>query len=800
MSKKFPRPLQLVSADRSGQLVLHGEGEAFLRNLAGPFAVVVVTGKYRTGKSFLLNRCVLGLHGSRGFATSALTTSCTRGLLLYPQLLQRGERRVLVLDSEGTASMEASANHDAKLIAVALLLSSVLVVNSVGAIDETALSSLGLVANVAESMADERWDRPALLWALRDLALELSGREGETLEPDEYLEHVLSSSMHAESEGKRDVRQQIREIFGVRRLQPFVRPATDESKLQTLSAVPDTELRPEFLEQRRSFERVLDELVCSPKTLGGEPVDGNALLTLLNAVLSAVNAGAVPDVVDAFESLLVSKLADWLATTKSQLRAAAEELRLTLPTSPERLHLDLPQQPRSLERAGGRAEAARLELERFLSEILERVLAANSEKAESWFSTRLASCSNLEDLNQLLRDSSARLGAFLTLELLPRLLTPHIFESWHGDRVKREMSSELAASEERRRRTEERAELAEQEAVELRNHLERVTDDLTKHLRSDDETWRARTESGEQEELRQELRRALEEASDTRAASQSLRLGIQQQEDVIGSLTNAQNQIRGELEEVRRELTSEREQRTEASVDFSRSRTDFDEAVTALRRSLLTEVHEASARASSEMRLVTTENRELSAERDEVRALLLRTQASAEELSVALESEKILSEERERANASELHALRMESARRLAEKVESMTKSVKETQVELNRARGQILDTERRAMRLEFVNEDLKRKAGEVETLQLSSRKSQRTAEELHEQLRHSTATSEYSRAVCDELRSQLKESDRSNREALQQLRSTLLEQQLQNAKLEAELSLHRGFSQNLRM
>lgn len=45
----------------------------------------------------------------------------------------------MLIDTEGLGSLEEDANHDAKIFALALLMSSMLIYNSVGSIDDEAI-------------------------------------------------------------------------------------------------------------------------------------------------------------------------------------------------------------------------------------------------------------------------------------------------------------------------------------------------------------------------------------------------------------------------------------------------------------------------------------------------------------------------------------------------------------------------------------------------------------------------------------------------------------------------------------
>jgi hypothetical protein len=59
---------------------------------------------------------------------------------------------MIVIDTEGLGAYDEDENHDAKIVMLALLLSSLIIYNSVGTIDENALSNLSLVINLSKKI------------------------------------------------------------------------------------------------------------------------------------------------------------------------------------------------------------------------------------------------------------------------------------------------------------------------------------------------------------------------------------------------------------------------------------------------------------------------------------------------------------------------------------------------------------------------------------------------------------------------------------------------------------------------
>ena len=99
---------------------------------------------------------------------------------------------MLVVDSEGLGGLDEDNNHDMRIFSLALLISSFFIYNSMGQIDEAAISSLSLVVNLTKhiqlkvlrdmngdydepSTADHASDLdsvlPNFLWVVRDFSL-----------------------------------------------------------------------------------------------------------------------------------------------------------------------------------------------------------------------------------------------------------------------------------------------------------------------------------------------------------------------------------------------------------------------------------------------------------------------------------------------------------------------------------------------------------------------------------------------------------------------------------------------------
>ena len=75
-----------------------------------------------------------------------------------------------------------------KLLMLVFLISSTVVYNSMGAIDEQALDQLRVIVNLKNSLASQApREKTKLVWVLRDFALQLVDRNGLEITADEYL-------------------------------------------------------------------------------------------------------------------------------------------------------------------------------------------------------------------------------------------------------------------------------------------------------------------------------------------------------------------------------------------------------------------------------------------------------------------------------------------------------------------------------------------------------------------------------------------------------------------------------------
>lgn len=287
--------------------------------------IISLVGKYRTGKSFLLNRVIINnKENKEGFAVAPTIKPCTKGIWLWsnPLIITNSNNNnepfpVYLIDTEGLGAYDEEINHDSKIFLIAILISSLFIYNSFGTIDEAALSNLSFILNLSKSLKlknslqkDDDDDIisnstneenelakyfPCLFWLLRDFVLKLVDSEGNPISSKQYLENSLM-----EQQGTTDtileknlIRKKIKNYFIERDCFPMVRPVENEKDLQNLMNLPDEDIRPEFITQSNHLREMIYSKV-KPKNFGGKILSGEMLIELLESIINSINDGAIP--------------------------------------------------------------------------------------------------------------------------------------------------------------------------------------------------------------------------------------------------------------------------------------------------------------------------------------------------------------------------------------------------------------------------------------------------------------------------------------------------------------------------
>uniref|UniRef100_A0A4W5NIX3 Guanylate binding protein 2 n=1 Tax=Hucho hucho TaxID=62062 RepID=A0A4W5NIX3_9TELE len=280
--------LCLIENDSDGKLRVVRSALDILDQIDQHVVVVSVVGLYRTGKSYLMNK----LAGEKkGFALGATIQSKTKGIWMWcvPHPEKRDHTLVL-LDTEGLGDVEkGDEKNDNWIFSLAVLLSSTLVYNSLGTIDNNALEKLHYVTELTEHIKVKSNQRdgeesseylryfPSFVWTVRDFTLTLE------VEPSGYKKDQAYNLP----------RSCLRNYFSPRWCFVFERPASGD-KMRRMEELTDADLEPAFVEQAKEFcDHVFME--AKTKTLKqGLKVTGRLLGNLAETYVSAIRSGQIP--------------------------------------------------------------------------------------------------------------------------------------------------------------------------------------------------------------------------------------------------------------------------------------------------------------------------------------------------------------------------------------------------------------------------------------------------------------------------------------------------------------------------
>uniref|UniRef100_A0A8C2CL84 GB1/RHD3-type G domain-containing protein n=1 Tax=Cyprinus carpio TaxID=7962 RepID=A0A8C2CL84_CYPCA len=299
------KPVCLIDTASDGKLCVQQSALQVLEQIQQPVVVVAVVGLYRTGKSYLMNR----LAGKQtGFALGSTIESKTKGIWMWcvPHPTKPGTTLVL-LDTEGLGDVDkGDPKHDTNIFCLAVLLSSTLVYNSRGTIDNRAIEELQYVTELTECIkvksSDEDVDDsnefvkffPSFIWAVRDFTLERK-IDGKDATENDYLEFALKLK-HGAARKVMEYnlpRECIQKFFPSRTCFTFPFPTAPEN-VSRLERLDPADLSTEFLVVTRRFCKFVFEKSEVKKLKDGYTVTGRVLGHLAKTYVDTIASGAVP--------------------------------------------------------------------------------------------------------------------------------------------------------------------------------------------------------------------------------------------------------------------------------------------------------------------------------------------------------------------------------------------------------------------------------------------------------------------------------------------------------------------------
>ncbi|KAM4651730.1 guanylate-binding protein 6-like [Discoglossus pictus] len=298
-------PVCLIETTDQNEFQVNPEALNILSEIHEPVVVVAIAGMYRTGKSYLMNR----LAGkTSGFPLGSTIESKTKGIWMWciPHP-SKPEHTLILLDTEGLGDVQkGDRKHDTWIFCLAVLLSSTLVYNSIGTIDNFAVDNLHLVTELADYIkvqSSEESDEddcnlvqffPHFVWVVRDMTLKLEMDNCEVT-ADQYLEKGLELKKGV----KKTVMEYnmprlcIRKYFPSRKCFTLVRPVSGND-LDDLESVAEQQLDPLFLEGSQSFCDYIFNNAPVKMVKGGHNLNGKLFGILIQTYIKTIQSGNIP--------------------------------------------------------------------------------------------------------------------------------------------------------------------------------------------------------------------------------------------------------------------------------------------------------------------------------------------------------------------------------------------------------------------------------------------------------------------------------------------------------------------------
>lgn len=334
---------QIFKQDKSqprSELQLVDEALRKLRSIHGPVCVVSIAGPCRKGKSYILSR-IFDQPNVFGLGNSFDPETMGMWMWVVPEKYRDNtgqEFTVVLLDSEGTDAVESQVVNDHAILILSVLLSSVLIYNSVGVPTRTDLETLDHIINLCrriqllagEKIDDETARRvfPSFVWLLRDVVLQLP-------KGIENLKKYFLEKVFKPGKGRSDKSQKV--VGNILKYFPdfdafsLCPPSADPEVIQDL---PDSwsqgTVDSSFVKGVENFKMLMKPKLCPKKSFVGPGlVTGEALATLFEEYVREINKpGAVPIVQNAWDVFTEKKCRECLENAKAVYDAEMKELCL----------------------------------------------------------------------------------------------------------------------------------------------------------------------------------------------------------------------------------------------------------------------------------------------------------------------------------------------------------------------------------------------------------------------------------------------------------------------------------------
>ena len=275
------RRCKILKGVTRNRLILNQSALQMLEELEGKVCVISIVGRCRSGKSYILNKLVGNLEGG-GFSLGHTVDPETMGIWTWGMPLTRklmidGKEEVvniILVDTEGIDAVGASANEDNKIFILSVLMSSLLIYNSLNVPTANDLDKLNFITQLSKSIqvksgnfANISHIFPDFFWLLRDVTLMSTNQNREKTSFKEYLlANVLNEKSESLDESRKEIVKTLLTSF--RSFDGFALPPPSDKPhiMENIeSPVYARQLSPDFKQKSVKLKNILDSKI-RPKT------------------------------------------------------------------------------------------------------------------------------------------------------------------------------------------------------------------------------------------------------------------------------------------------------------------------------------------------------------------------------------------------------------------------------------------------------------------------------------------------------------------------------------------------------
>ncbi|XP_035693212.1 guanylate-binding protein 1-like isoform X1 [Branchiostoma floridae] len=289
--------VEKVRGARRSTLCVVPEALELLEGIKGPVSALSICGPCRTGKSYVLSRL---LGSADAFELGHRWDPQTFGIWMGTKVLKGADFTILLLDTEGIDASGGSADQDASILVLTILLSSLLIYNSLNVPYKGDLEKMQCFIKLAKGVTVKKGQKtqmselreffPDFLWLLRDVSLMSTDENGREIDPTQYLKtRVLARGEDFEETPGDMVGRAILTSFPSVECFTLERPSDNKQVMNNIADHTD-KLNPEF---NKGVETLIGLLLqkSRPKRgyYKGSTVNGIALSLMVKQYVEAVN-------------------------------------------------------------------------------------------------------------------------------------------------------------------------------------------------------------------------------------------------------------------------------------------------------------------------------------------------------------------------------------------------------------------------------------------------------------------------------------------------------------------------------